>query len=314
MSKRRHSAMSSGLRSSGPVPMSLTPSCDQIEGRMREEMPKITVGSENGSPVELYYEVQGGGAPVVLIHGWPLSGRSWERQVTALVEAGYQAVTYDRRGFGRSSPSWGGHDYDTIAADLHALLTHLDVTGVTLVGFSAGGGAVARYISRYGTARVAKAVLASSVTPFLHVTEGNPEGGLDDATIAHFESGIRADRAAFVDQFLSLLYSARGTSSVSEAQRLFGRDQANSASARATLTGPSQFGRTDFRPDLETFDVPTLVIHGDCDAVVPFQVSGHRSAAAIAGSELVVIEGGPHGINISHADEFNAALLDFLAR
>ncbi len=277
-------------------------------------MPKITVGSENGSPVELYYEVQGGGAPVVLIHGWPLSGRSWEKQVTALVDAGYQAITYDRRGFGRSSPSWDGHDYDTIASDLDALLTQLDLSGVTLVGFSAGGGAVARYISHHGTARIAKAVLASSVTPFLHVTEGNPEGGLDDATIAHFEAGIRADRAGFVDQFLTLLYSAAATSTVSEPQRLFGRDLANVASARATLTGPSQFGRTDFRPDLEKFDVPTLIIHGDSDAVVPFHVSGRRSAAAVTGSELVVIEGGPHGINVSHAEQFNAALLGFLAR
>jgi non-heme chloroperoxidase len=277
-------------------------------------MPKITVGSDNGWPVELYYEVQGGGAPVVLIHGWPLNGRSWERQVTALVEAGYQAVTYDRRGFGHSTPSWDGHDYDTIASDLHALLTQLDLSDVTLVGFSAGGGAVARYIANHGTARVAKTVLASSVTPFLHVTEGNPEGGLDDATIAHFEAGIRADRAGFADQFLTLLYSAGGTSSVSEAQRVFGRDLANVASARATFTGPSQFGRTDFRPDLEKFDVPTLVIHGDSDAVVPFHVSGRRSAAAIADSELVLIEGGPHGINVSHADEFNAALLTFLAR
>lgn len=277
-------------------------------------MPEITVGTENGSPVELYYEVQGSGAPVVLIHGWPLNGRSWEKQVTALVEAGYQAITYDRRGFGRSTPSQGGHDYDTIAADLDALLTHLDLAGVTLVGFSAGGGAVARYIGNHGTSRVAKAVLASAVTPFLHVTDGNPEGGLDDATIAHFEAGIRADRAAFVDTFLSLLYSAASQPTVSDAQRLYGRDLANAASPHATLVGPSQFGRTDFRKDLAAFTVPTLVIHGDSDAVVPFHISGRRSAETIPGSELVVIEGGPHGINVSHADEFNEALLAFLAR
>lgn len=276
-------------------------------------MPRITVGRENGAPVELYYEAHGSGAPVVLIHGWPLNGRSWENQVTALVDAGYQAVTYDRRGFGRSTPSWNGHDYDTIAADLDTLLAELELTGVTLVGFSAGGGAVARYIGNHGTSRVAKAVLASSVTPFLHVTDGNPDGGLDDGTIAHFEAGIRADRAAFADQFLSLLYSAGGQPTVSEPQRLFGRDLANDASARATLVGPSQFGRTDFRGDLTRFDVPTLIIHGDSDAVVPFHVSGRRSAAAIPGSELVLIEGGPHGINVSHADQFNEALLTFLA-
>ncbi|MBZ5738271.1 alpha/beta fold hydrolase [Nocardioides mangrovi] len=276
-------------------------------------MPKITVASENGSPVELHYDVQGAGAPVVLIHGWPLSGRSWEKQVEVLVGAGYQAITYDRRGFGASTPAWDGHDYDTIASDLDALITLLDLTELTLVGFSAGGGAVARYIGTYGSTRVARAVLASAVTPFLHVTDGNPEGGLDDGTIAHFEAGIRADRAAFVDHFLTLLYSAGGQPSVSEPQRLHGRDLANLASLRATLVGPSQFGRTDFRDDLARFDVPTLVIHGDSDAVVPFQVSGRRSVAAIADSRLVLIEGGPHGINVSHADEFNRALLDFLA-
>lgn len=276
-------------------------------------MPKITVGSESGSPIELHYEIQGSGAPVLLIHGWPLSGRSWEMQIEPLVAAGHQVITYDRRGFGQSTPTWDGHDYDTIAADLDALLTHLDLTGVTLVGFSAGGGAVARYIGRHGTSRVAKTVLASSVTPFLHVTEGNSEGGLDDATIAHFEAGIRADRAAFVDTFLTLLYAAAGQSTVSEAQRLYGRDLANLASPRATLAGPSHFGRTDFRDDLTRFDIPTLVIHGDSDAVVPFHVSGRRSAAAIPGSEVVLIEGGPHGINVSHADEFNQALLAFLA-
>ena len=277
-------------------------------------MSTLTVGTENGSPVELHYEVQGSGAPVVLIHGWPLDGRSWEKQVAALVAAGYQAITYDRRGFGQSTPTWDGHDFDTVAADLDALLTHLGLEGVTLVGFSAGGGAVARYIGSYGTDRVAKAVLASAVTPFLYATEGNPEGGLDDATIGHFEGGITADRADFVDHFLTLFYSTADGLAVSEAQRRYGRALADIASPRATLAGVSAFGRTDFRADLAKFTVPTLVIHGDADQVVPFGISGRRSAAAIPGSELVVIEGGPHGINVSHADQFNAALLTFLAR
>lgn len=277
-------------------------------------MSKLTVGTENGSPVELHYEVQGTGAPVVLIHGWPLNGRSWEKQVTALVAAGYQAITYDRRGFGQSTPTWDGHDFDTVASDLDALLTHLGLEGVTLVGFSAGGGAVARYIGTYGTDRVSKAVLASAVTPFLYATEGNPEGGLDDATIGHFEGGIAADRADFVDHFLTLFYSTADGLAVSEAQRLYGRDLANIASPRATFAGVSAFGRTDFRADLEKFSVPTLVIHGDADQVVPFSISGRRSAESIPGSELVVIEGGPHGINVSHAGQFNDALLTFLAR
>lgn len=280
----------------------------------RTAMSKLTVDTQNGSPVELYYEVQGTGAPVVLIHGWPLNGRSWEKQVGALVDAGYQAITYDRRGFGESTPTWDGHDFDTVASDLDKLLTHLNVNGVTLVGFSAGGGAVARYIGTYGTSRVAKAVLASAVTPFIYATEGNPEGGLDDATIGHFEGGITADRADFNDHFLTLFYSTSAGLTVSEAQRVYGRDLANIASPRAALAGVAAFGRTDFRPDLEKFTVPTLVIHGDADQVVPFGISGRRSAESIPGSELVVIEGGPHGIPVSHAEQFNAALLTFLAR
>jgi len=277
-------------------------------------MSKITVGQENGLPVELHYEVQGSGAPVVLIHGWPLSGRSFEKQVTALVEAGYQAITYDRRGFGQSTPTWDGHDFDTIAADLDALLAHLDVTGATLLGFSAGGGAVARYIGAYGTSRITKAVLASAVTPYLYVTDGNPEGGLDDGTIGYFEGGIRADRADFVDHFATMFYSTPAGLQVSEAQRAFARDLANEASPRATLAAVDAFGRTDFRADLEKFTIPTLVIHGDADQVVPFAVSGRRAAAAIPGSELVLIEGGPHGVNVSHAEQFNTALITFLNR
>lgn len=277
-------------------------------------MSKLTVDTENGSPVELHYEVQGTGAPVVLIHGWPLNGRSWEKQVAALVAAGYQAITYDRRGFGQSTPSWDGHDFDTVASDLEKLLAHLELTGVTLVGFSAGGGAVARYLGTYGAGRVSKAVLASAVTPFLYATEGNPQGGLDDATIGHFEGGITADRADFIDHFLTLFYSTSDGVAVSEAQRVYGRDLANIASPRATFAGVSAFGRTDFRDDLAKFTVPTLVIHGDADQVVPFAISGRRSAELIPGSELVVVEGGPHGINVSHAEQFNTALLTFLAR
>lgn len=277
-------------------------------------MPLLTVDHQGPSPVELYYEVQGSGEPVVLIHGWPLNGRSWAKQVTALASAGYMTVTYDRRGFGRSTPTWTGHDFDTIAADLDALLTHLDLRGVTLVGFSAGGGAVARYIGTYGTDRVAKAVLASAVTPFLHVTEGNPEGGLDDGTIGYFEAGVKAGRADFLDHFLDMFYGTGDGIAVSPAQRALDLGLANEASESAVLAGIAAFGRTDFRDDLAKFRIPTLVLHGDADQVVPFQISGRRSAAAIPNSELVLIEGGPHGINVSHADRFNAALLAFLAR
>ena len=277
-------------------------------------MPRLPVGTENGNPIELHFEDYGVGTPVVLIHGWPLSGRSWENQVPALVEAGYRVIAYDRRGFGSSSQPWGGYDYDTFAADLDRLLQHLDLREVALVGFSMGGGEVVRYLGVYGSDRVAKAVLAAAVPPYLFKSGDNPAGALDDDAIAGFEAGVKSDRLAFLDQFASGFFSAAGRLKVSEAQRQYARDIAAFASPKATLDCIKAFGRTDFRGDLEKVTVPTLVIHGDSDAIVPFEASGKRSAEAIDGSELVLIEGGPHGINASHAEQFNQALLDFLAR
>lgn len=276
-------------------------------------MATLTVGTDNGTPVELYYEDQGTGAPVVLIHGWPLSGRSWENQVPALVEAGHRVITYDRRGFGGSSQPWEGYDYDTFTRDLDALLVHLDLHDVTLVGFSMGGGEVVRYLSTYGTERVARAVLASAVPPFLYKSEDNPDGGLDDATIAEFQQGVKGDRLAFLDGFTTDFFSAGDTLEVSEMQRTYARDIAAFASPKGTLDCISAFGLTDFRDDVAKMNVPTLVIHGDSDGIVPFEVSGKRSAELIPGATLVVIEGGPHGVNASHAEEFNSALLQFLA-
>ena len=277
-------------------------------------MPKLTVGNENGNPIELHYEDHGTGKPVVLIHGWPLSGRSWESQVAALVEAGYRAIAYDRRGFGNSSQPSDGYDYDTFTADLDALLQELDLREVTLVGFSMGGGEVARYIGTHGTKRIAKAVFASAVPPYLFKSDENPEGALDDEAIAGFEAGVKTDRLAFLDEFSTGFFSAGKQLKVSEPQREYARDIAAFASPKGTLDCIGAFGRTDFRGDLEKVDVPTLVIHGDSDSIVPFEASGKRTAATIAGAELVVIKDGPHGINASHADEFNKALLDFLAR
>ncbi len=277
-------------------------------------MSRLKVGTENGAPIELHYEDYGAGKPVVLIHGWPLSGRSWENQVPALVEAGQRVIYYDRRGFGSSSQPWGGYDYDTFAADLNTLMEHLDLREATLVGFSMGGGEVVRYLGKYGSDRVGKAVLASAVPPYLFKSADNPEGGLDDAAIAGFQAGVTGDRLAFLDQFTTNFFSAGGQLKVSQAQREYARDIAAFASPKGTLDCITAFGRTDFRGDVAKVTVPTLVIHGDSDAIVPFEVSGKRSAAAIAGSELVVIEGGPHGINASHAQKFNSALLAFLAR
>jgi len=277
-------------------------------------MTKLTVGTENGSPIELHYEDVGTGKPVVLIHGWPLSGRSWENQVPALVKAGYRVITYDRRGFGDSSQPWGGYDYDTFAGDLNTLVEHLDLREVSLVGFSMGGGEVVRYISTYGSDRVANAVLASSVPPYLYKTADNPDGALDDDTIGGFETAVTNDRLAFLTEFTTNFFSAGDELKVSQAQREYARDIAAFASPKGTLDCIAAFSRTDFRADLEKLSVPTLVIHGDSDAIVPFEASGKRSAEAIAGSQLVVIEGGPHGVNASHAREFNQALLGFLAR
>jgi non-heme chloroperoxidase len=282
-------------------------------------MPRLTVGTENGQPVELYYEDHGTGRPVVLIHGWPLSGRSWEAQVGPLVGAGHRVVTYDRRGFGASSQPWTGYDYDTFAADLDALLTALDLTDVTLVGFSMGGGEVVRYLSRHGAARVRSAVLAAAVPPYLYKSADNPDGGLDDATIEQFQQGVRTDRLAFLDGFTKDFFSPGGSgllksAAVSEEQRRYAWQIAAFASPKGTLDCITAFGRTDFRPDVAAVTVPTLVIHGDSDAIVPLEVSGRRAHEAIAGSELVVIEGGPHGVNASHPEQFNRALLDFLAR
>jgi len=276
-------------------------------------MPRVAVGTSNGSPVELHFEDYGVGRPVVLIHGWPLSGRSWERQVPALVAAGHRVVAYDRRGFGASSQPWDGYDYDTFAADLHALLEHLDLRDATLVGFSMGGGEVVRYLSTYGSGRVARAVLAAAVPPYLYRAEDNPDGGLDDAAITGFESAVTADRLAFLDEFTTGFFSVGGDLKVSEAQRVYARGIAAFASPKATLDCIAAFGRTDFRADLAAVDVPTLVLHGDSDAIVPIEVSGRRAAEAIPGSRLVVVEGAPHGVNATHPEEFNRALLDFLA-
>ena len=277
-------------------------------------MSTLQVGTENNAPIEIHYEDYGTGKPVVLIHGWPLSGRSWEAQVPALVEAGHRVITYDRRGFGSSSQPWAGYDYDTFTADLKTLLDHLDLRDATLVGFSMGGGEVVRYIATFGTDRVAKAVLASAVPPYLYQADDNPDGALDDATIKQFQGGVTGDRLAFLDGFATTFFSADGELKVSEPQRLYARDIAAFASPKGTLDCITAFARTDFRGDVARVTVPTLVIHGDSDAVVPFEASGKRSHEAIAGSELVLIKGGPHAINATHSDEFNAALLAFLAR
>ena len=276
-------------------------------------MPYVTVATQADQPVDLYYEVQGIGKPVVLIHGWPLSGRSWEPQIAPLVEAGFQVITYDRRGFGQSSKPWEGYDYDTLAQDLKALMEELDLKDAAIVGFSMGGGEVARYLGQYGSDRVSKAVLASAVPPYLFKADDNPDGGLEEQDVQQFLDGVSGDRIAFLNDFTKTFFTPKdGKLLVSKPLRLYHREIATFASPKATYDCVKSFAYTDFRDDLKAFDVPTLVIHGDADQIVPFEVSGQRSHDMIADSQLHIIEGGPHGNNVTHAKEFNQVLIDFL--
>jgi pimeloyl-ACP methyl ester carboxylesterase len=273
----------------------------------------IQVDKENSGSIDLYYEDHGQGKPVVLIHGWPLSGASWEKQVPALVGAGYRVVTYDRRGFGNSSKPTTGYDYDTFADDLHKLMTKLDLRDAALVGFSMGGGEVARYLGAHGSKRVSKAVFMSSTTPFRLKTPDNP-AGVERIVFEAIQKGIAADRPAFLSGFLAKFYnvdSLKGSRISDEAVRLSWSIAAG-ASPKGTLDCV-QAWLTDFREDLKRVDVPTLVVHGDDDRVLPLAGTGKRTQECVKGSRLVVIKGGPHGLNWTHAEEVNRELLTFLA-
>jgi pimeloyl-ACP methyl ester carboxylesterase len=278
-------------------------------------MAKVTVGEENGTPVELYFEDHGTGDPVVLIHAWPMSSRVWEAQVPVLVGAGHRVIAYDRRGFGWSSQPWDGYDYDTLTADLRVLLEHLDVRDATLVGYSMGGGEVVRYIATHGTDRVARAVLVATALPYRLKADDNPEGDADDALATQFQQAVKQDRLAFLEGFVKTWFGAGPQADlVSQAQRSYLLQIAAFASPKGTLDCLESITRTDFRADLGKVTVPTLLIHGDSDAGVPLEVTARRSHEAIAGSELVVIKGGAHGLVVTHAEEVNDALLDFLER
>jgi non-heme chloroperoxidase len=275
-------------------------------------MPKVTVGRENSADIELHYEDHGSGQPVVLIHGYPLSGRAWDKQVPILLEAGHRVITYDRRGFGQSSQPVVGYDYDTFAADLAALLDHLDLWDAVLVGHSMGTGEVTRFLGTYGSARVAKGVLVAPIPPFLLQTTDNPDG-VPQSVFDGFVQAAKADMPAWMKGFLDNFYNVdtlRGTLISDQAYQV-SWNLATTASAIAAVACIPTWG-TDFRADLPKLDVPILVVQGDADQVLPLDKTGKRLPGLIEDVQLVVIEGGPHAIPWTHADQVNRALLDFL--
>lgn len=276
-------------------------------------MPEITAHHGIFKNTDLHVDDTGGtGRPVVLIHGWPLSGESFNDAVPALTDAGYRVITYDRRGFGRSDKPMRGYTYDTLTEDLNTLLEELDLNNVTLVGFSMGGGEVARYFSLYGSDRLHSVVFASAVTPYLMQSSDNPDGPLTEAQAEKMTAALTADQDAFYDDFTTDFFSADGKLTVTEAQRQQALALCGQADKKASLACMAAFANTDFREDLDKVDVPTLVIHGDKDFIVFYEGSGKRTHEAIPSSQLHVIAGGPHGCNVSHAEEWNSTLLTFL--
>jgi non-heme chloroperoxidase len=275
-------------------------------------MPRITVGTENGHDIEIHYEDHGSGEPIVLIHGYPLDGNSWEKQERALRDAGYRVITFDRRGFGRSSQPIIGYDYDTFAADLEALLDHLALDDVILVGFSMGTGEVTRYLGTYGSGRVRKAVLLGTIPPFLLKTDDNPEG-IDRQVFEGLKAAVVSDRYAFFKAFLDNLYNV-DTLMPDRISPQAWQASFNVAAAASPYASYACIDTwlTDFRGDLARIDVPVLVLHGTEDRTLPFGVTAARLPGLVKDLTLIPVEGGPHNIGWTHPDEVNTALLNFL--
>ena len=277
-------------------------------------MPSINAGHENSSPIDIHYEDIGSGQPIVLIHGFPLSGRSWEKQIPPLLSAGFRVITYDRRGFGQSSQPSVGYDYDTFAADLDKVLTELDLRDAVIAGFSMGGGEVARYLGTYGSERISKAAILSGVPPYLLKTPETPNG-LDASVFDDIQAAIAADRFAYLTAFYKDFYNLDEFlgNRISEDVVHDSWNVAAAASPIATWACPPTWP-TDFRADLAKLDVPTLVTHGTADRVLPIDAAGARTHELVKNSRYVVIDGAPHGCLWTHADEINRALLEFLTQ
>jgi non-heme chloroperoxidase len=277
-------------------------------------MSHVTVGKENSTDINLHYEDHGSGDPVILIHGYPLSGASWERQLPPLLSAGHRVITYDRRGFGKSSQPTTGYHYDTFAEDLHKLITHLNLKSVALVGFSMGGGEVARYIGKYGSQSVSKAVIIGGVPPYLLKASDNPDG-VDASVFDGIKNAVVADRYAFFTEFFKNFYNTDVYlgKRVSEQAVQASWNVACIASATASLACVPTW-HEDFRNDVARIDVPTLVIHGEADRIVPFAAAGQKTAKLVKGARLVPIKDGPHCVTWTHAEEVNSELVNFLGR
>lgn len=267
---------------------------------------------QTNKEVRIFYEDHGAGRPVILIHGWPLSHRSWDGQLTALVEAGYRVIAYDRRGFGQSGTEWNRYDYDTLASDLNALITELNLNDVSLVGFSMGGGEVVRYLTNYGASRISKAALIASIIPLVAQKEDNPDG-VPREELDKISEALKKDRVAFLKDFHKNFYNySLLKKDVSEARLDADFIVASAASENATQKAAEAWATTDFRPELKNVTVPTLIVHGDSDNIVPIKTSAEQAAKDIANNEYHIIEEGPHGLNATHAFELNSLLLSFL--
>lgn len=279
-----------------------------------EAMAFITVGRENGADIKLHVEDRGSGQPVVLIHGYPLDGSSWEKQTAALLDAGYRVITYDRRGFGKSDGPATGHDYDTYAADLSTIMEALDLRRAVLVGFSMGSGEIARYLSTYGTDRIARVASLGGLPPFLLLTDDNPEG-VPQVVFDPLTAAARADRYAFFSSFFDGFYNLTDNLGTRISEEAVTANKAIAAASSPIASVDAQYTwLTDFRDDISAYTVPTLIVHGTADNIVPIDHTARRLARLIPDARFVEIEGAPHGMLWTHADEVNAALLDFLAR
>ena len=277
-------------------------------------MPFIT-NTKAKEQVDIFYEDYGSGQPVILIHGWPLSRKSWEQQVWKIVEEGYRCISYDRRGFGTSSSPWNSYDYSALASDLNAIIEELDLKDAVIVGFSMGGGEVVRYLTDYGSSRIAKAALISSIIPLVKQKPDNPAGVPEEALDGIIDM-LQKDRVGFLKEFSKGFYNFDENKGkrISQAQLDYDFNIASFASPRATIQAALAWMHTDFRPELKNVTVPTLIVHGDADATVPIETSAKQAHEGIKYSTLEVIKGAPHGLNVTHAEELNEILISFLKK